>query len=228
MRDNSAPIGDNVPPELRLRAQAKLLAMQRVNESAYKEDPWLFLTRAVFTLDQITGLIRPFPNTPYLEYLTRTWQRERLFLVPKSRRMMVTWLFVSLHYWLARFRPGTTVAFISRKQGISESEGSAELVARAKFIHEHLPPDIEKLDMDYKFARLSFPSIHSEILGVGQGPDQLRQYTITAVFGDEMGYWEQAKEAFIALRPTIEGGGRFTGVSSAAPGFFEQLVHDTA
>lgn len=210
------------------RAQAKLQQLQKDNDAKYAADPWKFLVEAVMTLDQVKGEIRKYPPLPYLEKLTRVWEKERLLLVPKSRRMLISWTMVALHYWLARFRPGTTVAFVSRKEGRSESEGSAELVNRARFIHEHLPPDIEKIETEYKFCRLSFPSIHSEILGIGQGPDQLRQLTLTAILADEMAFWEQARDAYIASRPTIEGGGRFTGVSSANPGFFEQLVNDAA
>lgn len=212
---------------VRARAQARLGKLQRDRTLAYAADPWEFLTKAVYTLDQIKGEIRQFPHDDYLEVVTRAWERSRLLLIPKSRRMLITWTMVALHYWLARFRPGTTVAFVSRKEGRSESEGSAELVARARFIHEHLPPEVEKIEYEYKFCRLSFPSIHSEILGIGQGPDQLRQLTLTAIFADEMSFWETARDAYIASRPTIEGGGRFTGVSSAGPGFFEQLVNDT-
>ena len=29
--------------------------------------------------------------------------------------------------------------------------------------------------MEYKFCRFRFPEQHSEIIGIGQGPDQLRQ-----------------------------------------------------
>jgi hypothetical protein len=220
---------DNDSPDVlaRARAQARLERLQHDQTAAYAADPWLFLSNAVWTLDQIRGEIRPFPREDYLQTVCRAWHKSRLLLIPKSRRMMITWTMVALHYWLARFRPGTTVAFVSRKEGRSESEGSAELVARAKFIHDHLPPEVEKIDTEYKFCRLTFPSIHSEILGIGQGPDQLRQLTLTAIFADEMSFWETARDAYIASRPTIEGGGRFTGVSSAGPGFFEQLVNDT-
>lgn len=213
---------------LRARVAAKLKHYQSAHDVKYAADPWAFLTEAVFTLDQITGQVRRFPAHPYLQYLTETWVRERLLLVPKSRRMMVTWLFVALHYWLARYRPGTTIAVVSRKEGRNESEGSAELISRIRFIHEHLPAHVSRPPAEYKFCRFRFPDIHSEIIGIGQGPDQLRQLTLTAIFADEFAFWEQARDAYIASRPTIEGGGRFTGVSSAHPGFFEALVTNAA
>jgi hypothetical protein len=224
----AGPAGDQDVEFLSLksRAQAKILARQRDAEARFAADPWVFLTEAVWTLDQVTGEVRQFPAHAYLESLTREWQRSKLLAVPKSRRMLVTWLFVSLHYWLIRFRPNTTVAFVSRKEGRNEAEGSAELVRRVKFIHDHLPVEVRKLEDDYKFCRFKLPAMDSEIIGMGQGPDQLRQLTLTAVFGDETAFWEWAKDAYIAMKPTVEGGGRVTLVSSANPGFFKQLCYD--
>jgi len=222
-----APAAETDELLLKLRAEARLRCKQQDNESKYANDPWLFLIECVWTLDQITGKIRKFPNHPYLQYLTEEWMNNRLMAVAKSRRMMVTWWAVALHYWLVRFRPGTTIAFVSRKEGRNISEGSAELVNRAKFIHDHLPGTLSAAPVDYKFCRLSIPSSYSEIIGIGQGPDQLRQLTVTAIFADELAFWEQARETFIASRPTIEGGGRFLGVSTANPGFFQQIVEDT-
>ena len=139
---------------------------------------------------------------------------------------MVSWTLVALHYWLARYHPASLVAFAARKQGQTEEEGSAELVKRAKFIHDHLPLDVLPRPIRYGFARLSFLDNDSTIVGVAQGADQARQYTFTAYLADEFAFWERAGETYAALLPTLEGGGRFTGCSSAAPGFMENLVHD--
>jgi hypothetical protein len=202
---------------------------QRTSQQRYATDPWAFVSECVYTLDQIKGAIRPFPSKVHLEYLTRAWLQEPQLVVIKSRRMTVTWLFVALYYWLARFRPGSKIALCARKEGKDESEGSAELVARAKFIHEHLPPTLAPIEMDYHFCRLAFPEIHSEIIGVASGSDQLRQMTLSGVLADEFAFWEQDKKTYTSLRPTLEGGGRLTIVSSApeAPGtLLEALVFD--
>ena len=115
----------------------------------------------------------------------------------------------------------------ARKQGQTEEEGSAELVKRAKFIHDHLPLDVQPRPIRYGFARFTFLDNESTIVGVAQGADQARQYTFTAYLADEFAFWERAGETYAALLPTLEGGGRFTGCSSATPGFMEQLVYDS-
>lgn len=216
---------------------AEIESEKKHAEAYYATHPFAFLTDCVQTIDQATGMVRRFPShvdhphakgtcsACYLEAMTDLWVEERLLLVVKSRRMLMTWLFVALHVWYACFRPLTKVAFCARKQGLNESEGSAELVWRARFIAEHLPLSVRPV-IDYKFLRLSFPQYGSEIIGVGEGPDQLRQQTLSAIFADEFGFWERPYDTYIAARPTIEGGGRFTGVSTPAPGFFKQLVMD--
>ena len=227
--------------EIAIRARARLRTHQRTSTDRYKAAPYKFLVECVWTLDQSSQSVRRFPDyddsasgcdcTPggcknYIEHLTYRWLAHKHYLVPKSRRVMVSWTMVALHCWLARFFPGTTVAFVSRKQGLNDSEGAAELVRRVKFIEEHLPVELEPLPFQYNFARLKYPTIGSEIIGVAQGADQLRQHGLTAIFADEMAFWELAHETYSASLPTLEGGGRFTGVSSANPGFFKQAVFD--
>ena len=216
---------------------AKVESEKKHAQERYQHAPFLFLTECVQTIDQATGAVRSFPkhvdkphqqgecSACYIEIVVNDWVEHRLFAMAKVRRMLATWTFVGLHVWLCLFRPLSKVAFCARKQGLNESEGSAELVWRAKFIAEHLPQSI-RVPVVYKFCHLVFPASESEIVGVGEGPDQLRQHTLSAIFADELGFWDRPYDTYVAARPTIEGGGRFTGVSTPAPGFFKQLIHD--
>jgi len=228
--------------ELRLRAKARLKQTQHSTTDKYRAHPWPFLKECVWTLDQATQQKRRYPDIhdpdpgcdccpggceSYLHHMVNRWVGHKRFAAPKSRRMIVSWSLVALHYWLARFFPGTAVALASRKQGQNDSEGAAELVRRAWFIHQNMPSTVEPVRAEYNFCRLKFPDIHSEIIGVPQGSNQLRQYTFTAIFADEMAFWEEAHDTYSASIPTLEGGGRFTCVSSAHPGFFKSVVFDS-
>jgi hypothetical protein len=212
---------------LAIRAAARLVLEQRRALAAYGRDgdPWAFVRDCVFTRDEATGQVRRYPNRAYAELLVRRWQEHPLLAVPKSRRMVISWLMVALNYWLARFHPLSKIAFMARKFGKTETEGSAELVRRARFIHEHLPPTFPPCDVEYQIGLLRFPN-GSEIVALGEGEEQARQHTFSSVLADELAFWEKGLESWIALRPTIEGGGRITAVSSAAPGFFCDLCRD--
>lgn len=192
-----------------------------------REDPWEFL-KIVLTLDPADKErpIKPFPvHLDYLKYYVRLWQKHPKILVPKSRRMKMTWVNTCLYVWDTAFHIGRHNALVSKKE-----DDSDDLIGKCKFVLEHL--DFEQLPkdflpkMDKTYNMLEFPEINSKIEGFASGADQLRQYTFSGIFADELAFWEDAEKMYSASVPTLEGGGRFTGVSSPAPGFFKRLVFD--
>jgi hypothetical protein len=194
----------------------------------YRTDPWAFCTDCVYTLDQADEKepVKKFPSHfDYLKLYTRVWQKERLIAVPKSRRMFISWVNIALYTWDTAFHIGKFNAFVSKKE-----DDADELVKRSKFILDNIPEDklprqfIPKYE--YVFGKLRFPEINSMIQGFPQGADQLRQFTFSGIFGDEMVFWENAQAMYAASFPTLEGGGRFTAVSSPGPGFFRRIVFD--
>jgi len=194
----------------------------------YREDPWAFLSECVYTLDQTDEVnpIKPFPkHLDYLKLYVRIWQREKRIAVPKSRRMFMSWVNIGLYTWDTMFHFGRHNAFVSKKE-----DDADDLVKRAKFILDHIPE--EKLPKqflakyDYTFAKLKFPELNSLIQGFPQGADQLRAYTLSGILADEIAFWEEAQKMYSASFPTLEGGGRFTAISSPAPGFFQRMVFD--
>lgn len=193
----------------------------------YKKDPWAFLTECVNTLDQVDkkSPIKAFPDREYLHLLTRLWEGYPLLAIPKSRRMTISWTFVSLYVWDTIFNKGRFQAFVSKKE-----DDANELVNRAKFIIDNI--DRSKIPEEFipkyrsKFCSLEFPDLQSKIQGFPQGADQLRQFTFSGILGDECAFWENAQEFYSASFPTIDGGGRMSLVSSPAPGFFKKLSFD--
>jgi len=193
----------------------------------YKHNPWAFLTECVYSLDQVNKAnpIKTLPVRDYGKLYAEIWSRYPLLAVPKSRRMTMSWYTIGLYVWDTLFFDGRFNAFVSKKE-----DDANELVSRAKFIIDHLPPDKipRELVPKYreKFCLLEFPSIQSRIQGFPQGADQLRQFTFSGIFGDESAFWEQAQQFYAASFPTIDGGGRMTLVSSPGPGFFKKLCFD--
>lgn len=194
--------------------------------SRLRNDPMFFFGTSVLTLDQADRRtpVKPFPiSLPYIEPIVEKLQTERLLLIRKTRRMIMSWTVMAFNLWDAMFHLGRSIYVQSDKE-----EKSDELVRRAKFIYENLPPFARPIvpRMVYKYCRLSFPEIDSEIIGVPQGPDQLRQITASRIFADEFAFWEKAETSYGSMRPTIEGGGQIVIVSTSFPGFFKKLVED--
>jgi hypothetical protein len=222
-------------------------------EARYRRDAWAFVRECVLTVDELDPRtpVKAFPvavcggcqryltaaqepqcpgcgepGVPlgYLAVLARQWQSAAppLLIVPKARRMRLTWLFVALHVWMAWVQPKANVFFVSSKE-----EKSAELVERARGILARLPK--ARIGTVTVKPRAQPPQIQlvetgSKVVGVPEGPDQLRQYTASAILADEFGTYENPRACFSAMRPTIDGGGRLTILSSAYPGFYRELV----
>jgi len=156
-----------------------------------------------------------------VKFVVQAWQQESLLAIVKSRRMVITWLMCALHLWLAMFHQGRAVFLVSKKE-----EDSDELVKRCQFIYEHIPESVlpAKPMMQSRYCYLGFAGLDSWIKGVPQGADQLRQHTASAIMCDEFAFWPLARETYEAAKPTIEGGGKLTIVSSVGPGFMQKLV----
>lgn len=223
-------------PTIDLGAKSRLLGLdpQPIDTSplavahrmeTYFDNPWAMVEDgAIYTLDQadVINPVKLFPNRPWLQEITTEWLNEPLLAIFKSRRMTITWLFIFLHLWMVLFKEGRAVFFVSDKE-----EKSDELVQRAVFIYNHIPDELMlKPKIKPSYCYLDVPGLDSYIQGVAQGADQLRQYTASAIFADEFAFWEKARETFGASKPTIDGGGKFTCVSSPKEGFFKELCFD--
>lgn len=192
-----------------------------------REDPWEFL-KVVRTLDPSDKAcpIKPFPvHLDYLKFYVRLWQKNPKILVPKSRRMKMTWINICLFTWDTAFHIGRHNAIISKKE-----DDSDDLIGKCKFILENIDPQLLPKEflpaMERTFNLIEFPEISSKLEGFPSGADQLRQYTFSGLFCDEAAFWSDAEKMYAASIPTIENGGRITMVSSPAPGFFKRLVFD--
>lgn len=199
----------------------------------YENNPWSFLRDCVYTLDPVnqSSPIKLYPSyLEYCEFLAKLWMRSKTIAVAKSRRMICSWTFISLYAHDTFFHAGRFNAFVSKKE-----DDSGDLISRAEFIYNKIPewriprallPALKNGKMSKQPPIMEFEEIHSKLQGFPQGSDQMRQFTLSGMLFDEWAFWEQAQASYSAARPTLEGGGRLTGISSRAPGFFKKIVFD--
>lgn len=171
--------------------------------------------------------IRQFPYyLPYIKPIAETWLTEQIVCIPKSRDMVATWQVVAYYTWDTYFHHGRQNFFQSEKSGKSKM-----LVRRAEFIIKQMP-EFLKLHKaifgvgEANSGQLIIPAVESEIIGLPQGPDQIRMHHPSGVYLDEAAYHLLAGETFAAIKPAIQAGGRMTLVSSANPGFFQLACQD--
>ena len=197
-------------------------------------DPCLFLSY-VETLDEhdLDHPIKRFPPRnatdvmadwerplTYLWELAELWHTKPLIAVLKSRQMLMTWLFLSLYLWDPAYHVGRRIFLQSKKE-----EDAKELLNRQKGMLKRLPACIRPR---YRATttRIQFYEHDSEIRAMPQGADQVRSYTFSGGYVDEAAFQELFEASYGACLPTIEGGGKLTVVSTAAPSFFIDLHGD--
>ena len=203
------------------------------------DDPYYWLTNWAFTLDvhDRDNTIKAFPKKEYLKEIVQIWLDNNMLLIPKSRQLMMSWLFTSLYLWDTQFHFGRLTFFQSKKE-----DDANDLVKRAKFVWDNEPNFLKRYPIDGKliplkanpqangthtYCKLSFPDINSEIRGIPEGGDVIRMHTASGILSDEMAFQPAAMNAYTAAKPTISSKGRFTGVSTAEDNtFFQDLCFD--
>ncbi|MBU1983736.1 hypothetical protein KJ815_04940, partial [bacterium] len=183
-------------------------------------NPWHFLTAHVATQDPARGELR-YPHYDYLRELVAATERHRFLLVPKSRQMLVTWTMVAATLWRALFqRPGMYL-FLSRNERCAE-----ELLTRARFVLDRLPEFMRPRLSRNSREEIAFAGLDSRILSLPASPDAPRMYSPTGVFWDEMAFTPYDENIWTALKPALDSGGRFVGVSSSggALNLFARMV----
>ncbi len=171
---------------------------------------------------------RPFMMLPYIAPIVDAWMTNQYFIIEKSRDMMATWLMIALHTWDAMFHAG--------RQHILQSEDAfktLELVKRANVIYENTPEFLKKAigPCAYKIGNTKSGELYlekqkSEILGLPQGPNQIRQFHPSGVFSDECAFQDQAADTFAAIKPAIMSGGKYSAISTANRSWFELVARD--
>lgn len=171
---------------------------------------------------------RPFPMFEYMCPIIEAWTTSQYFAVEKSRDMSATWLMIALHTWDAMFHEG--------RQMILQSEDAfktLELVQRSNIIYEATPAFLRSAigpavysKGTTKSGELYFTKQKSEILGLPQGPDQIRQFHPSRIFSDEAAFQNEAEATFAAIKPAILMGGAYSAISSANRSWFERVCRD--
>src|SRR5712664_2248725 len=210
--------------KLELRARLEEKERRRcVGDAEY----WLFKYARTRDEHDQTVPAKPFPDKAYIRELVRFWLSSKMSLIEKSRQMMCSWVFCSLYLWDAQFHTNRLNFLSSKKE-----EDSDRLIQRCFTVWTNQPEFIRRAHpAEYSFCHLKFhrpdepDSLpYSELWGIAQGPDIIRQHVGSCLFIDE-GAFQTDLEALIgAAKPMLSGGGRLDIVSSAAPGCFEQLV----
>lgn len=213
--------------KLELRAALEEKERRRCAQDA---EYWLFKYARTRDEHDPTVSAKPFPaEKEYIRELVRFWLARKMNLIEKSRQMMCSWILCSLYLWDAQFHTNRLNFLSSKKE-----EDSDRLIQRCFTIWGNQPPFLRSaFPAEYSFCHLKFyrpdresALPYSELWGIAQGPDIIRQHVGSALFIDEGAFQTDLESLIGAAKPMLSGGGRLDIVSSASPGFFEELAED--
>jgi len=181
------------------------------------ELPEMFLRNWTKTLHPLKG-ITDFPDYDYLVDLSRALTQNRLVLIPKSRQMLISWLLCSLT--LFRALEGGMHLLLSKNQFSAD-----ELLRRIRFILDLLP-ERTKLKSVIRSRRELEIAGRGRIVSLPATEDAPRMHSPASVFWDEMAFTPKSDKIWTALKPCLDNGAFFTGVSTpnGAGGIFYELV----
>lgn len=204
-----------------------LVGFQERPLRAYDPDtnPWLRLwvpgwVRTMDEHDQ-SDPYKPLPDKEYLRVLAYAWVHAPRLIIPKSRQLMVTWLFCCIATHAALFRPAQRIAVISKK-----FEDANALLSRMETVIKGLPHGRFYVPAhSRKEGLLTTPEQNGYVHAMGEEAKGLRSYTFSWVFSDESAFQDQFREIQRAAMQAVKGG-RFTLVSTSngEDGFHDLLT----
>ena len=186
-----------------------------------------FLQNCVYTKDEHDkkNPVKKFPDFAYIEDVVNVWETEDRLLIKKSRQVLLTWIMVAIHTWLAWNRSNAVIIFQSDK----EDKVKEILLDRSEFIIRHLSEEVKFLMGEVFFGALMFKFLKngSRIIGTPAGADVIRSFTATAILSDEMAFQEKQEETLAGSLQSVTDGGKFTGISTIYPeSYFDKLCED--
>jgi len=180
-----------------------------------------FLQEVVYTFDPHKPAgqqVNHFPKYLALKEIAWTIQHSPLTAMYKSRQLMASWMLAAYALWVCFYRGSSAYVVI---QSRTEDEAK-DLLKRVVFTYNCLPEWLRtrhKLirgptETDMRFRPLGDGGPGARIIAVAQGADIIRSRTPSVVLSDEMAFQDEFEDAYGAIRPAVDGGGQWIGVST--------------
>jgi hypothetical protein len=141
-----------------------------------------------------------------------TWLNERYVVVLKARQIGFSTLIATYCFWLTFFYPDRAVIMISK----TERE-SAKLLQKAKYGYRFLPEWMKlrgPVRVENTQAKMTW-SNESGIESLPSASDPGRGESVFLVVVDEIGYLPNSEEAYAAIEPIADVGGRIIMLGTA-------------
>ncbi len=188
------------------RDERQRITIRSVGNKGDVEDAWNWILDNVRTLDA-TGGIKPFPDYPFARGLVDALCKNRILIVAKSRQMMATWTVCA--WMLFSAHCGEPGIYILLSKGARDT---GELIERLRVMVTNLPEDLRD-GIRVKAEEVVLPS-QSRIIALPATEYAPRMHSPKGVFWDEMAFTTRSEGIWAAVKPAVDSGGSFVGVST--------------
>jgi hypothetical protein len=155
--------------------------------------------------------ILPFHLWPAQRKLLARFQQHRQHIILKARQLGISWLVCAYVLWLCVFQPGRVVILFSKGQLEAD-----ELLRRVLVMYQRLPDWMRATNpLTTQNTSELIWSNGSTVKSLPATKNAGRSFTASLVVVDEFAYLQWPQELYTALKPTIDGGGRFIMLSTA-------------
>jgi len=186
-------------------------------DTEYKRNPWSWFMNEVNTQDEATQSMLPWPDKAYLRDLIWVLDNEKGIVIPKSRRMMVSWVCAAWAVYRARYQPHHAIFY----QSETEEKSAFITDQRCIFIENNLREPM--LKRKYKaikthqglVGRITYTDNGSYIWAIPQGDDAIRSFTFSILIMDESEFQPEADRALISALPIWEKGAQLIILSTS-------------
>lgn len=226
-------------------------ALKARQPNVYQRNFHKFLTELVWSRDEAkAGLVRKFPDYPYLKDLCDALIERDLLFIEKSRRVLASWVMCAFDIWICA--GGQDPRWVN-KQGervlMLSSRNRKVLLAALKqkgeqgsewFLHERVKAILEESEAhglrdawpefprwQATADRIEFLETNSYIAAVPEGADKMRGAGSTVVHAEEVAFWPHAKGSITAALPVLHGGGHMVCITTAQVNSFAAEIVKT-
>jgi len=188
-----------------------------LKDRCYMEDPWLWCCEQVITVDEATQQKLKWPQKQFLQELFAAIQDTQILIIPKSRRMMVSWALSAWATWKARYFENNEILI----QSETEDKAAYLTDQRCAMIEGNLESVLLRREFDAwrtkkgAIGKIVYKATKSTILAVPQGGDVVRTYTFSALIMDESEFQQEGDRAMVAASPIAEKGAKLILMSSS-------------
>lgn len=192
-------------------------------------DPSHFIETHLTTVDTVDQEHpdKPFPKIDYLRWLDDFLLTEKMLLVPKSRRVLVTWRIAGFFLWDCIFNQASVNAFLNE-----DLDKACQMILMVKQLYDSLPPWIkQRAPMKWTTEKVYFPRTRSSCTAFEQGPDVGRMWAFRRIWIDEAQDQRHPYATYQSMHATTKGrlasvSGQIVYSGTAKQGWWCLACHD--